>query len=101
MQADEEQGDFDYDSVNIPPTKPLRSYEDASLQDEMSADADKAFEMAELESRMLSQEPNLGYFGANVKNQVFATRPYALEARLNMPLKRNLRGLVFTHLSFE
>ena len=72
MKAEEDQADFDYDTVSIPAGQPLRrSYEDASLQEEMSADADKAFEMAALESRMLNQKPNLGYFGANTKKQVF------------------------------
>ena len=54
--------------MNIPEGNAIgRSYEDASLRDELSADADKAFKLAELESKLLSQESNLGYFGANKK----------------------------------
>lgn len=41
-----------------------KSYEEASLLEDLSADADKAFQLQE--SRLLSR-PNVGFFGANIK----------------------------------
>ena len=43
-----------------------KSYEDASLLEDLSADADMAFEKAEADPRLLSQQQ--GFFGTNVKS---------------------------------
>lgn len=68
-EDEEEEDDFDYAAVNLPEgTVVSKSYEDASLLEGLSADADRAFEHQE--ERMLSQQqqPELGFFGTNLRS---------------------------------
>ena len=59
--------DFDYDDVHISESAMAKSYEDASLLEDLSLNANQAFQEAEQESRSLFQQDNLGFFAANVK----------------------------------
>ena len=60
--------DFDYDDVHIAESAMGKSYEDASLLEDLSLNANQAFQEAELESRSLFQQDNLGFFAANLKS---------------------------------
>lgn len=59
--------DFDYDDVNIPESSLGKSYEDASLLEDLTANANQAFQEAEQGSRSLFQPDNLGFFAANLR----------------------------------
>lgn len=59
--------DFDYNDVHITESAVGKSYEDASLLEDLSANANEAFQQAELDSRNLFQKDNLGFFAANLK----------------------------------
>lgn len=60
--------DFDYDDVHISESAMSKSYEDASLLEDLSLNANQAFQEAEQESRSLFQQDNLGFFAANLKS---------------------------------
>ena len=66
--GEQESDDFDWRNVNIPTgDSNIKTYEDASMQEELRTDADKAFKLAELESMLSAKEPKKGYFGANMR----------------------------------
>lgn len=95
LEEDEDEDDFDYSDVNLPEGAVVgKSYEDASLLEGLSADADKAFEREE--ERMLSQQPMLGFFGANFRTPqdqvhswtVSSSKSHVVEANKFHPVSR-------------
>lgn len=67
LVQDAEGADFDYNDVHITESAMSKTYEDASLLEDLTANANEAFQQAETEARNLAQKDNLGFFAANLK----------------------------------
>jgi hypothetical protein len=73
---DSDESDFDYETVYLPEGEAFgKSYEDASLLEDLSADANRAFQRAEGDPRMLFQTENMGFFGAKIADNVSIQAP--------------------------
>jgi hypothetical protein len=70
---DGDESDFDYETVYLPEGEPLsKSYQDASLLEDLSLNANQAFSIAERDPRMLLRGENLGFFGAKLADNAVA-----------------------------
>ena len=63
---DTDELEFNYDDVHISEASMSKTYEDASLLEDLSANANEAFQKAEGNSRSQLQE-DLGFFAANLR----------------------------------
>jgi hypothetical protein len=68
---DTDESDFDYETVYLPEGEAFgKSYEDASLLEDLSANANRAFQSVEGDPRVLSQGDRVGFFGAKLADNV-------------------------------
>lgn len=70
---DSDESDFDYETVYLPEQEgeaQSKSYHDASLLEDLSANANRVFQSAEGDPRMLFQGDNMGFFGAKLADSV-------------------------------
>lgn len=87
---DSDELEFNYDEVHISEAALSKSYEDASLLEDLSADANEAFQNAENSLQSQAQRENLGFFAANLRNSQDRVRHFQVHGLSNLFLYWNM-----------